>query len=88
MNNDVSYLPIWKKNASVAERLEEIALIARKYPERFDKLVVLYVETLPGPTPAGLSQLRYIDSNTTTHEFMGICQDALMTVWNQTRTNT
>jgi uncharacterized protein YeaO (DUF488 family) len=46
VKDNVDYLPIWKKGASPSDRLEELALIARKHPERFAQFAVVYVETL------------------------------------------
>lgn len=40
----IDYLPIWKKNATSAERLRELAMIADKHPERFAKWVLVYCE--------------------------------------------
>jgi hypothetical protein len=40
----VDYLPVWKKNATAGERLRELALIADKHPERFQKWVIVYCE--------------------------------------------
>lgn len=40
----IDYLPIWKKNATPGERLRELALIADKHPERFQKWVIVYCE--------------------------------------------
>lgn len=42
-----SYLPVWKANATPAERLRELAHMAEKHPEWFEKFVVGYVEVLP-----------------------------------------
>lgn len=44
--DNVEYLPGWKKNGTVADRLDELAMIARKHPERFDRFVLVYVERL------------------------------------------
>lgn len=46
-DNNLSVLPIWKKGATLAERLEEMASYARANPERFEKFVMAYQETLP-----------------------------------------
>ena len=54
MTASINYLPIWKKNATAEERFLEIAAIARKHPERFNKILVVYEEELP-------------DKNTVTH---------------------
>lgn len=40
----VDYLPIWKKGATTEERLLELAQIAAKHPEYFDKWVIVYCE--------------------------------------------
>lgn len=41
---NVELLPIWKKNASDGDRLRELALLADKKPEQFDKWVFVYCE--------------------------------------------
>lgn len=41
---NVELLPIWKKNATNAERFRELALLAEKKPELFDKWVLVYCE--------------------------------------------
>lgn len=40
----IDYLPIWKKGATTAERLRELAFIADKHPEQFRKWVLVYCE--------------------------------------------
>ena len=40
--DNVEYLPLWKIGATAEERFLEIAMIARKNPERFSKVVVIY----------------------------------------------
>lgn len=37
-------LPIWKKDSTAAEWLEEVAGLARQYPERFDRVVIVFEE--------------------------------------------
>ena len=44
--DNVSTLPIWKKDASAYERLSELALLAREKPEQFNHFVLVYRETL------------------------------------------
>lgn len=46
----VSVLPIWKKGATVAERLHEMALYAEEHPERFERWVMCYAERLGDKT--------------------------------------
>ena len=48
--DNIDYLPIWKKNATPEEKFMELALIARKHPERFDKLVVIWQEAIDEST--------------------------------------
>lgn len=43
--NNVKMLPIWKKGSTAEEWLMEIAAIAREYPERFDKAIIVMQET-------------------------------------------
>lgn len=45
--NNLHVLPIWKKDASVADRFAEMASYARAQPERFDKFVMCFTEKLP-----------------------------------------
>ncbi len=68
--SNVELLPLWKKNATAAERLHELALLAAKRPEQFDKFVVIYAECRP-------DKLHYRYENgpdTTTHDCMALCQ--------------
>ena len=44
---NISILPIWKKNATPAERLDEMISYARANPERFERFVMCYREKLP-----------------------------------------
>lgn len=37
----------WKKDATAAERLDELAGLAREHPERFGRFVMCYREELP-----------------------------------------
>jgi hypothetical protein len=41
MTASISSLPIWKKDSTPAEWLQEIATIAMEYPERFSRIVVV-----------------------------------------------
>lgn len=44
MTASISVLPIWKKDATLAERLEEMASYIRASPERFSKFMMVYME--------------------------------------------
>lgn len=48
MKDNVDYLPIWKANSTPEERFMELALIARKHPESFEKMIVIYQEQSDG----------------------------------------
>lgn len=45
--NKIAVLPVWKRGATLAERLEELASYARANPERFERFALCYVEALP-----------------------------------------
>lgn len=40
--DNVEYFPDWKKNASAVERLAEVDIMARKHPERFERMVIVW----------------------------------------------
>lgn len=44
MTASVDYLPVWKKGATAAERLRELAFVAEKHPDIFEKWVIVYCE--------------------------------------------
>lgn len=46
MKDNVAVLPIWKKDATLADRLYEMAAYARANPERFERFVLCYTERL------------------------------------------
>ena len=58
--SNVEYLPIWKAEATAEERLLELAMIARKHPERFAKLMVVYSEALRGKLGPKCEMIREI----------------------------
>lgn len=43
MNDNVTILPVWKKNMTTAEFLRDLALMADKEPDKWQKLVVIRV---------------------------------------------
>lgn len=78
-NDNVSYLPVWKKNATASERLKELAMIADKRPDLFGKMIVLYVEE----PDDGTTTIRKISSgDISTAEFIGILSMAMMDMAN------
>lgn len=68
MGASIDYLPIWKKGATAAERFFELGEIARKYPERFEKFVIAYTETMPN----GNLKVRNIQYGCTLFEQVGL----------------
>lgn len=68
MKDNVDYLPIWKEGATAEERLLELAMIARKHPERFDKFVIGYQESFED----GATKTRYMTFNTETISALGL----------------
>ena len=69
---NVELMPIWKRgNATPAERLRELALMADKNPERFAKLAVVYIED------NGKGDVtRYANYGVTTMELLGMLRMA------------
>lgn len=74
-NDNVEYLPIWKKDATPEERFLELAMIARKHPERFKRMVVLYQEELPNPGGTfPKTMTRYVTNGVNTTEALGVIE--------------
>ncbi len=44
MSASISTLPIWKKDSSPAEWLQEVAAVAMVHPEQFARVVVVFDE--------------------------------------------
>lgn len=68
--DNLDYLPIWKKGATAEEFLQELAMIARKHPERFGKLVLVSEETLP----SGETKVAYFTRQVSTTEVLGLLE--------------
>lgn len=81
--DNMSYLPIWKEGATAEERFFELSMMARKNPERFKKVVVVFEETRPN----GCTVLRYMSDHLTTNELLGIFVVAQTKVLEDTRGN-
>lgn len=60
--DNIEYLPIWKKGASAEEFLLELAMVARKHPEAFGKIVIVRQETLPSGNT--LTRFNYYQAST------------------------
>ena len=68
MTASIDILPIWKKNATSEEFLSECAAMARKWPERSGKVVVIMEETMPN----GHTVLRIYSQGATLNERIGL----------------
>lgn len=79
--DNVDYLPIWKKGSTAEEFLMEVAAIARKHPERFGRIAVIYEQTLED----GSTKVDYQCKNTTTTELMGVIELAKDQIIRNTR---
>lgn len=80
--SNVEYLPVWKAEATAEERLLELAMIARKHPERFAKMAVVYVEVKPN----GRWEIRSIDAGMSTiFEEIGILRAAMSDAESRTK---
>ena len=74
MSASVSTLPVWKKDASAAEWLQELSAMAMEHPERWARIVVVLEETNKDNLPVKTRQYsRGIVSNT---EIMGMLATA------------
>jgi hypothetical protein len=77
----IDYLPIWKKDAPAHERLQELAEIARKHPERFQKWILVYCEDNDKRFLT-----RYMQGEgTRTSDCLAILSAAQLTLWEETR---
>lgn len=68
--DNVEFLPIWKKGSTAEEFLLELAMVARKHPERFEKLVLVSQETLP----SGQTKVDYFTRKVSTIEVLGLLE--------------
>jgi hypothetical protein len=80
MTATIDYLPIWKKDAPVHERLYELAEIARKHPERFAKWVLVYCES----TEKNFTTRHMTGNETRTVDALGVLQAGIQQIWNDT----
>ena len=70
MNDNLSILPVWKRDSSAEEFFGECSLLARKHPERFGKAALVYEETLA----TGNTVVRTASRALNTNELVGILQ--------------
>lgn len=74
-DDNISILPNWKKNATAEDRLNELALIARKRPELFEKMIIVYQEQNDGTY-----YTRYIGTDMDTPVLYGLLEMAKDTI--------
>ena len=67
MSADVIPIPVWKEGATAAEWLEEVASVARRFPEKFKRVAILYVED-----KETTDVLHYYHHNLDTLQFHGL----------------
>lgn len=80
--DNLSCLPIWKKNETAAEFMSEVETLARIYPQRFGKAVVICEETLPN----GHTKIRLYRHNVVVNEAVGIIEIAKLDLIDEART--
>jgi hypothetical protein len=81
MTATVDYLPVWKKNATTGERLRELALIADKHPDWFDKWVIVYCEDNDQRFKVQYMQ----GEQTRTSDCFSVLQAGIQHIWEDTR---
>ncbi len=79
--SNVELLPIWKKNASDGDRLRELACLADKRPEQFDKWVLVYCEDNDSRF-----KVRYLSGDKTrTSDCFAVLSAGQQHIWEETR---
>ena len=68
--SNVEIFPVWNTKASAADRLRELAVMADKHPERFDRMMIGY----QGTDPTGRYTINYALSNCNTIELLGLLE--------------
>lgn len=75
--DNVTFLPVWKKGSSVAEWLYECSMIARQHPGRFERMALVYEETLPN----GNRKLRATYHGVNTLEAIGLLESGKLDLY-------
>ena len=73
----IAAIPVWKKNATAAERLQEVAMMALEKPERFVRVVILYEEI----TDDGIISRQAFSEGITTNEALGVIDAAKLDMY-------
>lgn len=80
MTASIDYLPIWKKNATAAERLYELAQMAAKHPDLFDKWVLVYCED----NDQRFKVRSISGEGTRTSDSLAVLQAGILDLWEKT----
>ena len=78
----VEYLSTWKKGATAEERLCEVSVLARKHPEQFARLAIIYQEERDGETVQ-----RYVCLGLSTVELFGLLEMVKNEIWRTVRSD-
>ena len=79
MTATLATLPIWKKDATPADWLQEVAAIALVYPERFSRIIVVYEQNNPEAQPICTRMQSYGFPHNT--DIMGALETAKCELW-------
>lgn len=77
MSDTLLILPVWKKGASAEDWFSDMANFARKYPERFRKMVLVYDEDIGNDQ----SRIGYYCHACSTTEAFGLLAMGQQRVW-------
>lgn len=76
--DNVLILPVWKEGSSPEEWLYELAMLARRNPGRFQRMVLIYEEVSPD---GKYSQNDYYSHGVSSTELMGLIEIGKMKAW-------
>lgn len=75
--DNIEFLPIWKQGATAEERLLELAMVARKHPEKFNKFIIIYQEN---NEKNNSTSERFVNFNANTTECLGLLRLGEMSI--------
>ena len=79
--SNIELLPIWKRNATAHERLYELSEMARKWPERFQKWVIVYCEDNSERFKTRVMQ----GEETRTSDCLAVLEAGKLEIWESTK---
>jgi hypothetical protein len=80
LHSPVTYVPIWKRNATVSEKLNELSQYAAKHPEFFDKWILVFCED-----NTKRFMTRYECGETKTSDCLAVLQAGVLTLWDKSQ---